>query len=342
MTTFLILTLIVISGSAFFSGLEAALFAISQSKVEVLRTQNKRGANSLYKIKETMSRPITVIVIFNNIFNIVGSIYVGVAAASTFGNAYLGIVSGLLTLLIIIFGEIIPKTIGENNSEKISLMCAPFLLFLTKVLYPVVRLFELITSRLVKNKSIVSEEEIQMMSHLGSIEGSIEDDEKEMIENVFSLNDKSARDIMTPRSMMYAKQKGLKIGDIKEELYEESFSRIPVYGEDNDDIAGLVFRVELLSALAKDKQDTKIDDYMKEVIYVDEDMRVDHLLPFFQKKKTHLAIVKNEFGETSGLVTLEDVLEELVGEIIDETDDIVDSREQARKNMRDSDIEVEK
>jgi len=342
MTSFIFLVLIVILGSAFFSGLEAALFAVSQSKVELLHQQKKRGAASLYAIKEKMSRPITVIVIFNNIFNIVGSIYVGVAAATVFGNDALGIVSAVLTFLIIVFGEIIPKTIGENYSDRIALALAPLLLTLTKILLPIVWLFEQITKGFVQSKTIVSEEEIQMMSHLGSLEGSIEKDEREMIENVFALNDISAHDVMTPRTMMYALQSDTQLSAIKNDLYDEAFSRIPVYENDTDHIVGVVYRIELLTALAKDQHDKTVADFMHEAVFVDETMRVDHLLPFFQKKRTHLAIVTNEFGGTSGLVTLEDVLEELVGEIVDETDDIVDPREEARRQHEESDIEVEK
>ena len=342
MTIFIFLILLVILGSAFFSGLEAALFAISQSKVELLKEQKVRGAGSLYKIKQKMSRPITVIVIFNNIFNIVGSIYVGVIASDVLGNSALGAVSAILTFLIIIFGEIIPKTIGENNAEKIALALAPFLLFMTKVMSPIVWAFEKITTNFVTAKNIVSEEEIQMMSHLGSIEGSIEEDEREMIENVFGLNDLNAHDIMTPRTVMTAYSKDTKLNDIKLDLYKEAFSRIPVYGENIDDIVGVAHRIELVSALARDEHNRTVGEFMREVVFVDESIRADHLLPLFQKKRTHLAIVKNEFGGTSGLVTLEDVLEELVGEIVDETDDFVDNRAEARRQHNASDIEVEK
>ena len=142
--------------------------------------------------------------------------------------------------------------------------------------------------------------------------------------------------------MMNAKHLDETLESIKEDLYEESYSRIPVYGEDNDDIVGIVYRIELLTALARDEHTKTLTEYIKPVFFVDEDMRVDHLLPLFQKRRSHLAIVKNEFGETSGVVTLEDVLEELVGEIIDETDDETDPREEARKKFEEGDVEVEK
>jgi CBS domain containing-hemolysin-like protein len=339
MTTLITLITFVIIGSAFFSGLEAALFAINQSKVEVLKEQKKRGAESLHKIKEKMSRPIAVIVIGNNIVNIVGSIYVGVVAADVFGNKAIGLISALLTFLIIIFGEILPKTIGENNNEKISLMFAPLLLWATRILLPLVWIIEKLTNRFVTAKNIVSEEEIQMMSHLGTIEGSIEDDEREMIENVFTLNDISAHEIMTPRTVVVAFEGESKIGDIEDDIYDLSYSRIPVYEENIDNITGIVYRKDLLVSLAKDEKDVKVKDFVQEGVFVSEDIKADDLIPMFQRRKAHLAIVKNEFGGTSGIVTLEDVLEELVGEIVDEEDEIVDTRAHARKNNDHIDIE---
>jgi len=342
MTSLIVLIIVVVLGSACFSGLEASLFAISHSKVELLRQQKRRGSLSLYKIKEKMSRPITAIVIGNNIFNIVGSIYVGYVAANVLGGAALGLVSAVLTLLIIVFGEIVPKTLGSNYAEPVALFCAPGLLLLTKILFPVVWFFEKATNRFVTARTMVSEEEIQMMSHLGSLEGSIEHDEREMIKNVFTLNDLTARDIMTPRTVMDSLQKDIAIGSIRTDLFDEAFSRIPVYGKDTDDIVGVVYRIELLAALARGQDSRVVEEFTQDIMFVDEKMRVDHLLQLFQKKRTHIAVVKSEFGGTSGLVTLEDVLEELVGEIVDETDEIVDPREEARRMHNESDIEVEK
>lgn len=342
MTLLLILIAVVVIGSACCSGCEAALFAVSRSKVELFRQQKRRGATALYDIKEKMSRPITAIVICNNVFNIVGSIYVGFVAANIFGDTMLGVMSAVLTLLIIVFGEIVPKTLGSNYAEQISLACAPLVLGLTKLLFPIVWIFEKATSRFVTARTIVSEEEIQILSHLGSLEGSIEKDEREMIKNVFTLNDLTARDIMTPRTIMDALQKDTIIGSIKKDLHHEAFSRIPVYGKNIDDIVGVVYRIELLSALARGQDNRVVAEFVRGVMFVDEKMRVDHLLQLFQKKRAHIAIVKNEFGGTSGLVTLEDVLEELVGEIVDETDDIIDPRAEARRMHEASDIEIEK
>lgn len=331
MTNLITLIILVIFGSALFSGLEAALFAVSPSKVGVLKEQGRKGSSSLYKIKQKMSRPIIIIVIFNNIINIVGSIFVGLVATDILGSSWIGVVSAVLTFLIIIFGEIIPKTIGENNAERISLFFAPVLLFLTKALFPIVWTLEKLTSGLIKNKNIVSEEEIQMMSHLGTLEGSIEEDEREIIKNVFTLNDRTANDIMTPRTIMKSFEINSVIGDVEEDIYSLVNSRLPVYEGDLDNIKGIVHRKSLLIALAKDEKDKTVGDLMRSELSVPEGIKCDDLIRLFQRKREHLAIVKDEFGGTSGLVTLEDVLEELVGEIIDEEDEIVDFQEEARK-----------
>ena len=147
MTTFILLVIFVIIGSAFFSGMEAALFSVPQSKVHMFVEQEKRGAQALLKIKENLSQAIVIIVIGNNIVNIIGSIFVGVLASRVFGDMWIGLISALLTFLIIIFGEILPKTIGENHAGKISLRVAPFILFLIKIFYPLVWVIERMTNR---------------------------------------------------------------------------------------------------------------------------------------------------------------------------------------------------
>ncbi|MCB9809326.1 HlyC/CorC family transporter [Candidatus Nomurabacteria bacterium] len=330
----IILVIVLIIGSGLFSGVEAALFAISQGQAEIFLQQQKKGAKALLEVKQNMNRAITVVVVGNNIVNIVGSIFVGVLAGDVLGNQWLGLVSALLTFLIIVLGEIIPKTIGENYAERISLTVAPLVLALTRILMPLVWFFEKITSPFSVERALVSEDELKILSDLGHREGVIEDDERAMIENVFRLNDLCARDIMTPRTVVNGLQKDLILGDIKEEIFTLTNSRVPVFGEDYDDIVGLCHRRDLLRAIAKDEHNRTVGEFAQPALYVSEKLRVDVLLPLFQRKREHLAIVKDEFDGTSGLVTLEDVLEQLVGEIVDETDEHIDTREQARQEAR--------
>lgn len=341
MTPLIILALAVVIGSGLFSGIEAALFAVPHSRVLLLAEQKKKGASALQAIKENMQSAIIVIVIANNIVNIVGSMFVGVVATQVFGDTRLGAISAVLTLLIIIFGEILPKTIGENHAESIGLFVAPFLRIAIKIMTPLVFLFSQLTRHFTKVRKIVSEEELHMLSELGHLEGSIEEDERDIIQKVFTLNDMRARDIMTPRTIMVGLQKDQIIGDIKDELYDLVNSRIPIYGEDYDDILGICYRRDVLIGLAKDEDIRTVDSFIADVLYVSEDIRVDDLLQLFLKRRAHMAIVKDEFEGTSGLVTLEDVLEQLVGEIVDETDEVVDTRIEAKREADESDLIVE-
>ena len=326
--------IVVLLGSAIFSGTEAALFSIPLSKAMALAKENKRGADSLVKVKKSMSRPITMIVIFNNIVNIVGSILVGALVGETLGSAWLGAISAILTFLIIIFGEIIPKTIGENYTDKISPLIAAPLVFTTKIFTPLVWLIEKVTSIFVKPKNIVSEEEIKMMSHLGHLEGSIEKDEKEIIQNVFRLNDLKARDIMTPSNVVVAFETNQTVGELQEEIHKCPHSRLPIYKEDLNHVVGLCLRRDLFVALSNNEFDRTTFEFKRHVITVSEKSRVDYLLMLFQKEKSHLAIVQDEYRTTLGIVTLEDVLEELVGEIVDETDRTVDMQVESKRISR--------
>lgn len=329
MDNLVILILVIVAGSAFFSGLEAALFAVPLSRAKVFEEQKKKGARSLVKIKEGMSRPIVVIVIFNNIFNIVGSIFVGVFATKLLGSAWIGLISAILTFLIITFGEIIPKTIGEKYADKISLVTARPLLLMIRVFSPVIWLLEKITNRFGAPRKIVSEEELRILSHLGHLEGEIEKDERDMIQRVFTLNDITASEIMTPRTVVVALEAEKTLGNLEHEIYNLHNSRLPVYTENLDNIIGVCNRVDLLIALGKDKKQATVSDFVQSAIFVSETTKADDLLPLFQRERYHLAIVQDDFGGTAGVVTLEDVLEQLVGEIVDETDKYIDTRKQA-------------
>jgi len=326
---FIIILVVLFSG--LFSGLEAALFAVPESRVHVLLKNKVRGAKALSAIKEKIQRPIIFIVIGNNIANIVGSITVGAMAASMFESTTLGFISAGITLAIIIFGEIIPKTLGEHYNEPIALAAAPMLLYMTKTLAPVIWLLEQVTRGLTKESISISEEDVQVLSEIGHSEGTIEDDEREMIARVFTLNDLCAKDILTPRIVVSYLQKDATIMSLREEILNIEYSRLPVFDEDADNTVGIVMHRDILEAMVKGEDNKTIADLMRDLIYVNENTLLDELLPMFQKERAHMAIVQDEFGGVLGVVTLEDVLEELVGEIVDERDTIEDTREEARK-----------
>lgn len=333
MQTLIIIIFIVLAGAALVSMVETAVFSMSLSKARILVEKRRKGSTALLKVKENMSGPITVIAILANAFSIVGSIIIGAMTSQVLGNAWLGVVSAILTFLIIIFGEIIPKSIGENYAEQISLIATKPLLSLVRIFSPIIWVIEKVTDVFAVSRKTVSEEEIRILSNLGHMEGSIESDEREMIQKVFMLNDLSARDIMTPRTVMVALNGNKTIGELENEIYSLSHSRLPVYSKNLDNIIGICHQRNLLIALAKGEKSKKITDLRQEAIFVPENMKADIMLPFFQKQRCHLAVVVDEFGGTSGVVTLEDVLEQLVGEIVDEKDMEVDLRDRA-KNIK--------
>lgn len=334
MTEIISLIIFILLASAAVSMVEAALFSISLSKTMALAKGGARGAKTLLGIKEKIGKPIVTLVIINNTINIVGSIFVGVRAGALLGEAWIGWLSGVLTFLIIIFGEIIPKSIGASHAEKVALFAARPLFYLTKLFTPFIFLAERVVLPFTTRKQIISEEEIKIMSNLAHMGGSIESDEREMIEKVFRLNDLSARDVMTPRTSMFSLNMSSTIGEARQEIIDCPYSRIPIYEKNRDHVVGMCMETDLLTAVAKGENDKKIGDFKRKVIFVSQKAKLDYLLKLFQSKKSHLAVVKDEFDATVGVITLEDVLEQLVGEIIDEGDSTVDPRTHAENQAR--------
>lgn len=331
MTQLIVLVVLVVLFSFLFSMVEAALFSVPLTRAKLLAEKGSFGAKKFLAIKEKPSRAIATLVLLNNINNIVGSIFVGHIATQVLGDSALGIVSAIVTFLIVLLGEIIPKTIGENYAETVSLLFSNPLAALTKVFRPITFLIQGLTKHFLKAKKYTSEEELRLMSELGQLEGSIEKDEREIIDRVFTLNDMSARDIMTPRTVMEGVEQDSMLRDLGGSLYEKAYSRLPVFGEDMDDVVGVLSTKKALAAIAQGFGDKKVSELMDKPFTVSEKLRVDTLLGILQKQRIHMAIVRDEFGGTAGIVTLEDALEQLVGEIVDETDDIVDLREEAKR-----------
>jgi len=325
--------LIVIVGSALCSGSEAALFSVSVVKVQKLAHEEVRSAKMLLRIRENMSRPIATIVILNNIFNIVGSIVVGRVAANVLGSEWLGAFSAILTFLVIICSEIIPKTLGERYAEPVALAVAAPVAGLTKLMLPLVWLVERMVSPITRGaiRPVTNEAEIRLLAHIGQQEGTIEEDEAALIDRVFRLNDLTAGMLMTPRVSITYLPGTKTLAQVQEQLITSQHSRILVTGSSIDEVLGIVLRHELLLALIEGKGDTMLDAYIRKVRFVPEMVRADKLLTTFQVNHEHLAVVVDEFGGVAGVVTLEDVLEVLTGEIVDETDRVVDLREWTRQ-----------
>jgi len=322
MFALLFLFLSVLTASALCSLVESAVLSLPSVRAQVLYEQGKPGAKDLLYLKENIDKTLATIVILNNIINIVGSIFVGQHAAVLFGENWLGVISAFITFMVIVFGEIIPKTIGERYKTTLSLLVATPLHGLVLFLQPLVGVVMGATKPFFKkwNRPKITEEEIKMMLKMGRAAGTVESDEEILCNHVFRLNDLKAYQMMKPIGQIYALQAKAKLLDLKEVIVGSRFSRIAVYDKDLADIVGIVQHRVLLREIAKDNYEACVQDFMTEPIFISDATRADTLLEKFRTYHQHLFIVQNEKGKNIGLVTMEDVLEELFGEIYDEKD----------------------
>ncbi|MGL5879695.1 MAG: hemolysin family protein, partial [Xenococcaceae cyanobacterium] len=307
----------------------------STLKARQLAQSKNPAAVALLAIRDRMNRPIATIVILNNIFNIVGSIAIARIAETVLGNTLLGVFSGLLTFLIIIFGEIIPKTLGERYSQRLALLAALPVTALTFIFTPLVWIVEKVTAPFTRKEKLptTNESEIMLLAKIGYQEGIIEDDEAEMIQRVFMVNDLTAADLMTPRTALTYLRGDLTLAASRVDIINSQHTRIIVIEDSLDRVIGVTLKDELLTAMVEGKRERKIAEFTRKVRFVPETIHADRLLRAFQKSRNHLVVVVDEYGTVSGVVTLEDVLEILTGEIVDETDRIIDLQAAARNRL---------
>ncbi|MCK5581228.1 MAG: HlyC/CorC family transporter [Candidatus Omnitrophica bacterium] len=322
MISLFLLFVVVIISSAFCSVSEAAILSLSIVRARVLVEQNEKRAKDILYLKENIAMTIATIVLVNNAINIVGSIFVGQKVAELFGNQWIGVAATVLTLSIIIAAEIIPKRIGEHYKVTISLLVAKPLRWMVWFFRPFVNTLIRLTNPFVKASGVpkVTEEEIKMMLKLGRDAGTVEMDEEVLCNRVFKLNDLRAFQIMKPIDQIYALPAGKTLGELREQIIKSRYSRIAVYEKDPKDFVGMVRHRVLLREIAKDNYNIYVRDLMTEPIFVNWFMKADELLEKFQAYNQHLFIVQDTYGRDVGLVTMEDVLEELFGEIYDEKD----------------------
>jgi CBS domain containing-hemolysin-like protein len=335
MITLLLAVLVVLVGSGLCSGSETALLSVPMVRARQLASEGGRAAKALLAIKQQIARPISAIVVLNNVFNIVGSIAVGMLAAAEFGEAWVGVVSGVLTFLVILFSEIMPKTLAERYAEQAAVAVALPVRAITTLLTPIVVVFEILMRPLTRGERgpSISEAEIRILARIGRAEGVIEEDEVEMIQRVFRLNDLTARELMTPRTAVTWLDGTRSISEVRDEILASEHTRIVVADGDLDHAYAVALKHELLAALLDDP-DATVGQHTRDVSAVPWMKRADQLLDFFRTQREHLAIVIDEYGGTIGVVTLEDVIEVLTGPIMDETDRRVDLRTYARARGR--------
>jgi CBS domain containing-hemolysin-like protein len=321
--------------SAFCSVTEAALYSVPWSRIESLRRSGKKSGELLYKLRSDIQEPITAVLTVNTVANTAGAAIAGAAAARVFGASAMPYFAVVFTLLILVLSEIIPKTVGVMYTNALSPLLAKPLLFLVWLSKPVIWVLGLV-ARLVqsgKRGPHATEEDIRAMVSLTRKAGVLKPYEELSIRGILSLDQKIVREIMTPRTVVFSLPAQLTVEAARHEKTFWPHSRIPVYeDEDPEDVVGIVYRRDVLRALAEDLDDMPLNDLMKPVQFVVETLTLDKLLIKFLGTRTHLFIVLDEYGGLAGVVTLEDVLEEILGkEIVDETDEFADLRAYARR-----------
>ncbi|MBW9273114.1 MAG: hemolysin family protein [Candidatus Thiodiazotropha sp. (ex. Lucinisca nassula)] len=325
MESYLILALLLVL-SGVFSGSETALINLSMARAEALYREGRRGAQALYLLKKDPSRMLITILIGNNVVNIAASAMATVIATDYFGDTGPGIAVGVLTILILVFGEITPKSLATRFSERISLFIAPLIVGFMRLIYPLVWLFLQFTnwvqsSTKAMDDPLVTEHEVITLIEHGEEEGVIDTGEREMIERIFNFNDLKAEDVMTPRRQVFRIDGRRSLRDVLPGIMRENFSRIPLYKEDPDEIVSMVLVRDLIKNIVSGELDIPISDLGQEPLYTPSNTTIDELVHKLKLKSIHLAVVVDEHGAMIGVVSLEDMLEELVGEIYDETDE---------------------
>jgi len=317
-------TLIGLSG--FFSGLEVALVGIRKSKVIQLFNDKKKGSKALHKLKTNPSWMMSSVNLGNNLVNVGASALATSLAIRLFGNDGLGIAVGIMTFLILVFGEITPKTYCNANSTKIALRYAPVLLGFSYAFYPVVKFFEIITKGVVKltgssyTPPPITEEDIKGVIEQGLAEKALEKEEMELVHSALNFDDTVIRSVMTPRTKMFTLNSKMLLFEALSQINQSGHSRIPIFGDSSDDIVGFIHAKDVLKELEKDNEGVSLKEIARNPVFASQEKMVSALLKEMQGRKTHMAIVVDEHGGVEGLVTLEDLLEEIVGEIEDESD----------------------
>ncbi len=312
--------------SGFFSGLEVALVGVRKSKVIKLFQEGKKGSKALHKLKTNPSWMMSSVNLGNNLVSVGASALATSLAIRLFGDDGLGIAVGVMTFLILVFGEITPKTYCNANSTKIALRYAPVLLTFSYVFYPVVKFFEVITKGVVKltgssyTPPPITEEDIKGVIDQGLEEKAIEKEEMKLVKGALKFDDTVIRSVMTPRTKMFTLNSKMLLFEALPQINQSGHSRIPIYGDTKDDIVGFIHARDILKELEKDNQMTSLEQIARKPVFASQEKMVSSLLMEMQGRRTHMAIVIDEHGGIEGLVTLEDLVEEIVGEIEDETD----------------------
>ena len=325
----LIILAILILLSALFSSAETSLTTSNKLKIQSLADQGSKRARILLRISEDSGKMLSAILIGNNLVNNAATALTTSLIIQLFGNSAVGIATGVITLLILIFGEISPKTLATIHSEKMALLYAPLIHFLMKIFTPVIFIVNKLSMGVLfllrvnpdQKVNTMTEHELRTIVDVSHEDGVIESEEKEMIYNVFDMGDAKAKDIMVPRVHVTFADINSTYDELIEIFREDKFTRLPIYEETTDNVVGTINMKDLLLYNYNDKKEFHVRDILREAYFTYEYKSISELLVEMRQASINIAIVLDEYGETAGLITLEDLLEEIVGEIHDEYDE---------------------
>ena len=341
-STIYIIMIISVALSALCSTLEATLLSTPLSFITGLEEQGVKGASTLKKLKQSPDRAISAILCLNTIANTVGASIVGSLVYEIYGDPLVGVFSTIFTLMILIFAEIIPKTIGTSYWRSLAIPASVIINAMIFIAFPLVWILEKLT-RLISSNSTqvsVSREDISAMVSVATEEEVIETEEKKMIQNLLKLDEVTAHEIMTPSAVVEMIPNTVTIREYYDS--EITHSRIPVYDEENDEyIIGYVLRQEVLEKMAEDKFATPLQDILRPIMSFREEDSVADIWEKLLEKKEHISVILDEYGSMRGIVTMEDVIETMLGhEIVDEKDEVVDMQEYAKEQWEKAQKEI--
>ncbi len=316
--------------------MEAVLLSIAPSFIASQEKERPKLGAQLVALKNDIDQPLAAILSLNTIAHTVGAAGAGAQAASVFGEAYIGVISAVLTFLILVVSEIIPKTLGASYWRQLTPFVMKCLDITTWLMWPLVKMAEFITRFMTRNKpkKQVHRDEFIAMAELGTREGIFHRYESRVLQNLFFLRDIRTRDIMTPRTVVFALAEAQTINQVTADNSIFNFSRIPVYGEDLDDVKGFVLKSDILQTTQEHSQ-RQLAELCRPIVVIPGSLTLHDLFENMMSESTHIALVIDDFGGTEGIVTMEDFIETLLGlEIIDEADTVADMREIARKQWQ--------
>jgi magnesium and cobalt exporter, CNNM family len=321
----LVIVFIAIVMVGFLGASEVAITRMNRVRAVRLREERRRGSTQLARIVENPAPYLNVVLFLTLLFTIGGTTVATSFAVRHFGNAGEIVATIVLTLVLFVFADVTPKTFAIQRTDRVALFIAPPVAFLGRLLGPLAKALLKLANALMPGKGLkqgpfITEQELKASAEVASSEGEIEEEEKELIHSIFEFGDTIAREVMVPRPDIVACEDTCTLRDVQTLMLEHGYSRIPVFHEDLDDVVGVVFAKDVLKALHQGRMDILLTDIVRPAHFVPESKKASDLLKEMQKEKYHQALVTDEYGSVTGIVSLEDLLEELVGEIADEYD----------------------